>query len=136
MCAAAAVKSFQSFLTLCDPIDSSPPGSAIPGILQARTLEWVAIWALQITSGNVPADASRNKLASSSDPLTMAFRGPAGLDSLKSPWAPPSDHTDSPPTGPQPPPAHLDPARLPHQRSIRYCSSGLCLRSLPKIETW
>ena len=36
-------KSLQSCLTLCDPIDGSPPGSAIPGILQARTLEWVAI---------------------------------------------------------------------------------------------
>ena len=41
--AAAAAKSFQSCPTLCDPIDSSPPGSAVPGILQARTLEWVAI---------------------------------------------------------------------------------------------
>ena len=41
--AAAAAKSFQLCLTLCDPIDGSPPGSPIPGILQARTLEWVAI---------------------------------------------------------------------------------------------
>ena len=41
--AAAAVKSLQSCLTLCDPIDGSPLGSTIPGILQARTLEWVAI---------------------------------------------------------------------------------------------
>ena len=41
--AAAAAKSFQSCQTLCDPIDGSPPGSPIPGILQARTLEWVAI---------------------------------------------------------------------------------------------
>ena len=41
--AAAAAKSLQSCPTLCDPIDGSPPGSAIPGILQARTLEWVAI---------------------------------------------------------------------------------------------
>ena len=41
--AAAAAKSLQSCLTLCDPIDSSPPGSPIPGIPQARTLEWVAI---------------------------------------------------------------------------------------------
>ena len=39
----AIAKSLQSCLTLCDPIDSSPPGSPIPGILQARTLEWVAI---------------------------------------------------------------------------------------------
>ena len=41
--AAAAGKSLQSFSTLCDPIDGSPPGSPIPGILQARVLEWVAI---------------------------------------------------------------------------------------------
>ena len=41
--AAAAAKSLQSCSTLCDPIDGSPPGSAVPGILQARTLEWVAI---------------------------------------------------------------------------------------------
>ena len=41
--AAAAAKSLQSFPTLCDPIDGSPPGSPVPGILQARTLEWVTI---------------------------------------------------------------------------------------------
>ena len=41
--AAAATKSLQSCPTLCDPIEGSPPGSAVPGILQARTLEWVAI---------------------------------------------------------------------------------------------
>ena len=41
--AAVAAKSLQLCLTLCDPIDGSPPGSAVPGILQARTLEWVAI---------------------------------------------------------------------------------------------
>ena len=41
--AAAAAKSLQSCLTLCDLIDGSPPGSPVPGILQARTLEWVAI---------------------------------------------------------------------------------------------
>ena len=40
---AAASKSLQSCPTLCDPIDGSPPGSPVPGILQARTLEWVAI---------------------------------------------------------------------------------------------
>ena len=43
-CAAAATaKSLQSCPTLCDPIDGSPPGSPVPGILQARTVEWVAI---------------------------------------------------------------------------------------------
>ena len=41
--AAAAAKSLQSCPTLCDPIDSSPPDSSVPGILQARTLEWIAI---------------------------------------------------------------------------------------------
>ena len=41
--AAAAAKSLQSCLTLCGPIDGSPPGSPVPGILQARTLEWLAI---------------------------------------------------------------------------------------------
>ena len=41
--AAAAAKLLQSCVTLCDPIDGSPPGSPVPGILQARTLEWVAI---------------------------------------------------------------------------------------------
>ena len=41
--AAAAAKSVQLCLTLCDRIDGSPPGSPVPGILQARTLEWVAI---------------------------------------------------------------------------------------------
>ena len=39
----AAAKLLQSCPTLCDPIDGSPPGSAVPGILQARTLEWIAI---------------------------------------------------------------------------------------------
>ena len=43
MHAAAAAKSLQSCPTLCDPIDSCPPGSPVPGILQARTLEWAAI---------------------------------------------------------------------------------------------
>ena len=42
-CCSAAAKSLQSCLTLCDPVDGSPPGSPVPGILQARTLEWVAI---------------------------------------------------------------------------------------------
>ena len=42
-CLAATAKLFQSYPTLCNPIDSSPPGSPVLGILQARTLEWVAI---------------------------------------------------------------------------------------------
>ena len=57
--AAAAAKSRQSCPTLCYPIDGSPPGSAVPGILQARTLEWVAIafsnawkWKVKVKSLN------------------------------------------------------------------------------------
>ena len=59
---AAAAKSFQSCLTLCDPIDGSPPGSTVLGILQARTLEWVAIsfsnawkWKVKVKSESVVA---------------------------------------------------------------------------------
>ena len=43
ICSAAAAKSLQSCPTLCNPIDGSPAGSPVPGTLQARTLEWVAI---------------------------------------------------------------------------------------------
>ena len=59
--AAAAAKSLQSCPTLCDPIDGSPPGSPVPGILQARTLEWVAISFSKIDhncAGEGPADVS------------------------------------------------------------------------------
>ena len=63
--AAAAAKSLQLCPTLCDPIDSSPPGFPVPGILQARTLEWVAIsfsnawkWKVKVKSlSRVPATA-------------------------------------------------------------------------------
>ena len=61
-----AAKSLQSCPTLCDPIDGSPPGSPIPGILQARTLEWVAIsfsnagkWKVKSLSRSVVSDPSR-----------------------------------------------------------------------------
>ena len=50
MLPAAAAKSLQACSTLCDPIDGSPPGSAVRGILQAKILEWVAI----SFSGNLP----------------------------------------------------------------------------------
>ena len=61
----AAAKSLQSCPTLCDPMDGSPPGSPIPGILQARTLEWVAIsfsnawkWKVKVKS-SVVSDTSQ-----------------------------------------------------------------------------
>ena len=50
---AAAAKSLQLCSTLCDPIDGSPPGSTLPGILQARTLEWTAIELKLVESINV-----------------------------------------------------------------------------------
>ena len=62
--AAAAAKSLQLCLTLCDSINHSPPGSPIPGILQARTLEWVAIsfsnaWKWKVKVKSVVSDTSR-----------------------------------------------------------------------------
>ena len=56
-----AAKSLQLYLTLWDPIDGSPPGSAVPGILQARTLEWVAIsfsdaWKWKVTVKSLSRD--------------------------------------------------------------------------------
>ena len=55
--AAAAAKSLQSCLTLCDAIDGSPPGSLITGILQARTLEWVAISSSSAWKGKMKVKA-------------------------------------------------------------------------------
>ena len=71
----AAVKSLQSCLTLCDPIDGSPPGSPVPGILQARILEWVVIsfsnawmWKVKVKS------LSRVRLLVT--PWTAAYQAP------------------------------------------------------------
>ena len=73
-----AAKSFQSCLTLCDPIDGLPPGSPIPGILQARTLEWVAIsfsnawqWKVEVRS------LSRVWLLAT--PWTVAYQSPPSM---------------------------------------------------------
>ena len=71
--AAAAAKSLQSCLTLCDPIDGSPVGSSVPGILQARTLEWVAIFPLQRMKVK-----SESEVAQSS-PWTAAHQGPPSM---------------------------------------------------------
>ena len=75
---AAAAKSLQLCPTLCDPIDSSPPGSAVPGILQARTLEWVAIafsivwkWKVKVKS------LSRVQLVAT--PWTAAYQAPPSM---------------------------------------------------------
>ena len=76
--AATAAKSLQSCLTLCDPIDGSPPGSPVPGILQARTLEWVAIsfsdawkWKVKVKS------LSRVRLLAT--PWTTAYQAPPSM---------------------------------------------------------
>ena len=76
--AAAAAKSHQSCPTLCDPIDSSPPGFPIPGILQARTLEWVAIsffnawkWKVKVKS------LSHVQLVAT--PWTAAYQAPPSM---------------------------------------------------------
>ena len=76
--AAATAKSLQSCPTLCDLIDGSPPGSPVPGILQARTLEWVAIsfsnagkWKVKVKS------LSRVRL--SATPWTIAYQAPPSM---------------------------------------------------------
>ena len=78
VCCAAAAKSLQSCPTLCDPIDGSPPGSPVPGILQARTLEWVAIsfssawkWKVKVKS------LSRVWLLAT--PWTTAYQAPPSM---------------------------------------------------------
>ena len=78
--AAAAAKSLQSCLTLCDPIDGSPPGSPIPEILQARTLEWVAIsfsnawkWKVKVKSLSCVWPRATPWTAAHKAPLSMGF---------------------------------------------------------------
>ena len=77
--AAAAAKSLQSCLTLCDPIDGSPLGSSVPGVLQARILEWVAIsfsnawkWKVKVNS------LSRVRLLAT--PWTVACQAPLSME--------------------------------------------------------
>ena len=77
---AAAAKSLQSCLTLCDPIDGSPPGSPIPGILQARTLAWVAIsfsnawkWKVKVKSLSRVRPSVTPRTAALQDPPSMGF---------------------------------------------------------------
>ena len=76
--AAAAAKSLQSCPTLCDPIDGSPPGSAVPGILQARTLEWAAISFSNAWKWNVKGKLlSRARLFTT--PWTAAYQAPPSM---------------------------------------------------------
>ena len=76
--AAAAAKSLQSCPTLCDPIDGSPPGPAVPGILQARTLEWVAISSSNEWKWKVKVKLlSRVRLLAT--PWTAAYQAPPSM---------------------------------------------------------
>ena len=76
--AAAAAKLLQSCLTLCDPIDGSPPGSPIPGILQARTLEWVAISFSNAGKWKVKVK-SLNRVRLLATPWTAAYQAPPSM---------------------------------------------------------
>ena len=76
--AAAAAKSRQSCPTLCIPIDGSPPGSAVPGILQARTLEWVTILFSNAWKWKVKVK-SLSRVRPSATPWTAAFRAPPSM---------------------------------------------------------
>ena len=78
ICAAAAAKSLQSCLTLCDPWDGSPPGSPIPGILQARTLKWVAISFSNAWKWKVKVK-SRSRVQLFATPWTAAYQAPPSM---------------------------------------------------------
>ena len=76
--AAAAAKSLQSCPTLCDPIEGSPPGSPVPGILQARTLEWVAISFSSAWKWKVKVKLLSSARPSAT-PWTAAFQAPPSM---------------------------------------------------------
>ena len=76
--AAAAAKSLQSCPTLCDPRDGSPPGSAIPGILQVRTLEWVAIFFSNAWKWKVKVK-SLSRVWLLATPWTAAYQAPPSM---------------------------------------------------------
>ena len=74
----AAAKSLQSCSTLCDPIDGSPPGSPVPGILQARTLEWVAIFFSNAGKWKVKVK-SLSCVRLLANPMTTAYQAPLSM---------------------------------------------------------
>ena len=76
--AAAAAKSLQSCPTLCNPVDGSPPGSPVPGVLQARTLEWVAISFSNAWKWKVKVK-SLSRVRPSVTPWTAAFQAPLSM---------------------------------------------------------
>ena len=76
--AAATAKSLQSCPTLCDPVDGSPPGSPVPGILQARTLEWVAISFSNVGKWKVKVK-SLSRVWLLATPWTAAYQAPPSM---------------------------------------------------------
>ena len=79
-CSAAAAKSLQSCPTLCDPLDGSPPGSPVPGILKARTPEWVTIsfsnawqWKVKVKSFSCVRPSATPRTAAFQAPPSMGF---------------------------------------------------------------
>ena len=93
--AAAAAKSLQSYPTLWDPIDGSPPGSNVPGILQARTLEWVAIsfsnawkWKVKVNSLSRVRLSMTRWPAAHQAPPPMGFSRPEYWNGLPLPSLP------------------------------------------------
>ena len=110
--AAAAAKSLQSCPTLCDPIDGNPPSSPVPGILQARTLEWVAI-----SFSNVGKWKVKVKLLSHvrlfTTPWTAAYQAPPSMGfSRQEYWS--GVPLPSPSMGSQ----RVGPTELPHFTSL------------------
>ena len=78
--ASAAAKSLQSCPILCDPIDGSPPGSPIPGILQTRTLEWVAISFSNAWKWKVKSESEVTQLRPTlSDPMDWSYQAPLSM---------------------------------------------------------
>ena len=78
LCVAAVAKSLQSCPTLCDPIDGSPTGSPIPEILQARTVEWVAISFSKAWKWKVKVK-SLSRVRPSATPWTTAYQAPPSM---------------------------------------------------------
>ena len=106
--AAAAAKSLQSCPTLCDPTDGSPPGFPVPGILQARTLEWVAI-----SFYTCPLDPLAGPRAGSSKPF-LVLHSPSAKGGCEESTVPMSPYAHNMPFSSLPVPArHSSPS--PHQ---------------------
>ena len=131
--AAGAAKSLQLCPTLCDPIDGSPPGSSVPGILQARTLEWAAIsfsktGMLTYVKKKEKSGESRmrEEQALSAAPwpaLLFSSLRSRGLPSLSLAWHP--EHL--PPWPPRPAPAWTKPSARCTWPYLRARKSKLCI---------